>query len=414
MNSIITLFKSKELRNKVLFSILLLFIFRIISYIPVPWTNLELLKTVSDSSGLLSFANMFSGGALSKYTMGATGISAYISASIIIQVITFISPTMHQISKEPGGSYKIKRLTIFFGILSAILSSIVTTYTLNKTYSILTNEKWYVYAIIAILHAIGTAIAIWVGETITEKGFGEGVSLLIFLNIVTGIPSQISTIISNHKTGNLSTKSIIAIIITIAIIIVMITLSEITERRVPVRYTKASIKDSNTVFESYFPLKLNLTGVMPVIFANYLFMLAYFVVELINNEKATAFFEKISTGTYGYAIIMGIIVFIFTFGYSFISIDVKEISKSIQIQGGIIPGIRQGDDTQKYLKIVVKTLTILNALYLTLVLVIPLIIFTYFDVTILSSTSIIIMVNVSLSTVKSLYVETKLREDKKL
>lgn len=413
MTSIITLFKSKDLRKKVFYSLFLLIIFRIISYIPVPFTDLSLLKASSDASGLLGFANMFSGGALASYTMGATGISAYISASIIIQVLTYISPAMHQVSKEPGGSYKIKKLTMFFGILAALINSVITTYTLNNAYSILTNDAWYAFAIIAVLHAIGTGIAIWVGETITDKGFGEGVSLLIFLNIVSGIPSQITSIVSSFNDGTLSNKSLASIIGTVVIIIFLITLSEITERKVKVKYTKASLNGSES-FESYFPLKLNLTGVMPVIFGNYIYILLYYIVTLINKDSLTKFYDKISSGTYAYAVIMGVIVLIFTFGYSFISMDVREIAQSIQTQGGIIPGVRQGLETQKYLKTTIRTLTVVNAIYLAFVITVPLLIFTYFNVTLLSSTSIIIMVNVSLSTVKSLYVETKLRENKKL
>lgn len=414
MNPIKILFRDKDLRNKILISLLLLLIFRIISHIPIPWINKEALQLLS-TSGVLSFANLFSGGALQNYTIMATGISAYISASIVVQILTFVSPKLHTISKEAGGEKRIKKLTIYLGVLSAILSSFVTTSALEKTYGLLTSDKWYVYVVIAALHAIGTGIAIFIGETITEKGFGNGVSLLIFINIVTSFPSQIETIIAMLRNKMTTPLTVFVCIIVVLITITLVTLSETSEHRLKIQYSQSAIRGQsfNNQGQSFFPIKVNIAGVMPVIFASYVLQGLSIIMNLVDNETVT----KIITGflTHGsatYCIFMLVSILGFSYIYNWLSFDTSDISKRIQERGGGIPGIRPGKPTKEYIDRIKYDLTFIGAVYLAIITIIPMLIFNYLGLTLIASTSLIIMVGVSIETVNALSVEIKLRTRK--
>ena len=286
MNSIKVLFKNKELRNKILFSLFLLFLFRVLSHIPVPWVDTSQLKSITET-GILSMTNLFSGGALQNYTFMATGISAYISASIIIQLLTFMSPKMHAISREAGGNKKIKKITIFFGIISALIGSFVTTMALEKTYGLLSNNSWYVFVVIALLQALGTGIAIAIGETITEKGFGNGVSLLIFINIASSFPTQIQNIIWSLNNDTTTYLAVFTCLLVMAITIAFVTFLETSEYRLKVLYSQTAIRGQSfgNSNQSFFPIKVDLSGVMPIIFASYVLQLISIVTYFIDNEK---------------------------------------------------------------------------------------------------------------------------------
>lgn len=414
MNFIKILFNDKDLRKKILVSLFLLFLFRILSHIPVPWTNMEALESLS-SAGILSFANLFSGGALQNYTFMATGISAYISASIIVQILTFVSPKLHNISREAGGHKRIKRLTIYLGIIAALITSFMTTMAFEKTYGLLSNDSWYVYVVIAILHAIGTGIAIYIGETITEKGFGNGTSLLIFINIVTSFPTQIESITFMLKNKLTTPLTVIVCVFVLLLTITFVTFSETSERRLKIQYSQSAIRGQsfNNSGQSFFPIKVNLAGVMPVIFSSYILQLLSIILSFVKNETAIKIITNLITpGTISYSIVMVVLIIGFSYIYNWISFDTNEISKRIQERGGSIPGIRPGKPTKDYIDKIKYNLTFIGAVYLAILTIVPMIIFNYLGLTLIQATSIIIMVGVSIETVNTLSVETKLRTRK--
>lgn len=402
------------LQNKIIVSFLLILLFRILSQIPIPWVDTSALTEVADE-GILSYANLFSGGALKNYTLMATGISSYISASIVIQILTFSSPKLHDMSKDAAGQKQIKKLTIYLGILSAVLSSFGVTTMLEETYGLLTNQSWYVYVVIAIIHAAGTAIAILIGETITEKGFGNGVSLLIFINIASSIPSQIQNISLQYKMDLATVGTIVIAIVTLIISICFVTFVETSERRLPIQYSQTSMRSGamGGKDKSYFPIKVNISGVMPVIFASYITQVLSILLRFIETESINnAISQVLTNGTIPNIIFMAICIAVFSYLYNFLAFDVHEISENIQTQGGTIPGIRPGKPTKDYLIQKKNNLTFIGIIYLSIVAIIPMTIAYYTGVTIVASTSLIIIVGVSLETVKSLLVEISLNKKK--
>lgn len=405
-----TLLNNKDLRDKIFFTLLMIFLFRVLSFVPVPFINREALKLIAEN-GIISYASTFTGGALSNFTLMATGISAYISASIIIQLLTYAIQKLHDIQKSPGGDKVIKRYTIVVGIIMAFFISLGTTITMQSHYQLLTKPYWYVYLLIAVIHCTGTGIAIWIGETITEKGFGNGVSLLIFINIITSLPNMISTLGSELSDGHIAWYFFILIILLSATVLVAIVISETSSRKIPLQYSKASARGA-TMFGSAqgsFPIKLNLTGVMPVIFASTILQAVSMVGQYAKGPFAEFLDKYLSYGTVAYAILMSALIFMFSYFYTALIFDPKEIADNIQSQGGIIPGIRPGKPTADYINNVNKNLTFVGALYLALIALIPTLVFSYIGFNGLATTSMMIMVGVSLETTQKIRTETKAR-----
>lgn len=397
-----------DLRDKLLFSLLMIILFRTLSHIPVPFVDLEGMAQLG-SIDLFGLLNTFSGGALKNFTIMATGVSAYISASIIIQLLSYFVPAVHMIVRSPGGDKKVKKATIVLGIIAAIISSITTTITMDNYYSILTNKSWYVYVIIALLHACGTGIAIWIGETITEKGFGNGMSLLVCINVLSSIPSIITTI----KDSNIYVTSLIVMILFAILIIIFTIIAETSERKIPLFYPKAVARGQYSKESMFFPVKLNVSGVMPIILASYIIQL-FSLLGKMNNKVGSFFNIVFDYDSVQYIIIFTILIFLFTYIYSAISFDAREISENMQKNGAIIPNIRQGKETADYMATVRKSITSISAVYLSLIYFIPTIILTGLGVNYVTATSIIILVGVSLETCKALRVEIELRNYKTL
>ncbi|WP_286077870.1 preprotein translocase subunit SecY [Thomasclavelia cocleata] len=410
MEAIKTLINNKDIRGKILFTIMMLFLFRVLSFIPVPFVNREVLKTIS-SSGILNYASTFTGGALSNFTIMATGISAYISASIIIQLLTYAIQALHDVQKSPGGDKIIKRYTVIVGVIMAFVISIGTTITMQNIYGILTNPVWYVYLLIATIHSIGTGLAVWIGETITQKGFGNGVSLLIFINIISSIPSLLNNTLKDISAGRLIWYYGLLVLFLLVVVLISIVISESSARKIPIQYSKASARGATSFGQSqnYFPIKVNLTGVMPIIFASTIMQIVSMASQYAPEKIASFLTKYLSYGSIMYAIIMSVLIFMFSYFYSALIFDPKEISDNIQSNGGCIPGIRPGKPTGDYIRQVNKNLTFIGAMYLSLIALIPTIIFSAIGFNGLATTSMMILVGVSLETCQKIKVETKSR-----
>lgn len=399
---------TSDLRDKLLFSLLMILLFRILSHIPVPFvdtTNLVLMGS-SDITGLL---NIFSGGALHNFTIMATGISAYISASIVIQLLSYFVPAVHMMVRSPGGDKKVKKITIILGIIVALISSVITTRTMNSYYNLLTNDSWYVYLIIAILHACGTGIAIFIGESITERGFGNGMSLLVCINVLSSIPSTITKI----SESNVNLFPLLTMI-SFAIVVILLTIVEETsERKIPLFYPKAAARGQYSKDAMSYPIKLNVSGVMPIIFASYVIQL-FALLAKMDNFIGTFFSNIIVSDSIVYIVLFTVLIFGFTYLYALISFDAKEVSENIQKNGAVIPSIRPGKDTANYISDVRKSITRISAIYLSFIYFVPTLILTMLSVNYITATSIIILVGVSIETCKALKVEIQLRDYKTL
>lgn len=398
--------KNKQLQKKIYLSLFLIAIFRIVSFIPVPFVNKDILKSISND-GIMSYLNMFSGGTLSNFTFMATGISSYISASIVMQLLTYGIKRFHDISKSPGGDRIIKKMTIIIGIVASFIISFLTTTGMQKKYGLLTIGASYVYFIIAAIHSLGTAFAIWIGETITNKGFGNGVSLLILINILSSIPKNIVLIQSQLKYGLLSTSNFILAIFIMLLVSLSIVVFEKSERRIKIKYSKLVARGKTSFGENsgYFPIKLNLSGVMPIIFASTFMQFFIFIGEAIKGPIGDFLKNNFSYGQLLNSFIMAALIFFFSYFYNALIFNPIEISNNIQNNGGIIPGVRPGLATGEYISKINKNLVFCGSIYLAIIALIPNIIFAKINFNGLSATSLMIIIGVGIEISEKIKLE---------
>lgn len=408
MKSLKILFQSIDLRNKILISILLISIFRVLSHIPVPYIDTSGIK-IMGSTNVFGLIDVFSGGALQNFTIMTTGISAYISASIVIQMLSYFVPSVHRMVRSPGGDKKVKRITIVLGIVCAFMASLFTTIAMDNAYSILTNDAKWVYVVIALIHCAGTGIAIFLGETITEKGFGNGMSLLIAINVISSFPPIVSSLTKQVGNGDIPIIYLATMIGFVLLTIILAIVAETSERRIPLFYPKAAARGGTISKDSmFFPIKLNVSGVMPIILASYVIQMFSLLGNMDN--AAGKFIARIFVPeSFRHICIFTVLIFLLTYFYSLISFDSKEISENMQKNGAVIPSVRQGKDTSEYVNDVRKGLTTLSALYLSFIYFVPTAILNSIGMNFLSATSAIILVGVSIETCKQLKVEIELR-----
>ncbi len=407
--------KIADLRKKILFTLLVLFIYRVGAHVPVPGVNTADLSSAMVNNGLLELMNLFNGGALESFTVFATGITPYITASIVIQLLTVAIPKLEQLSKEgEEGRKKLNQYTRIMGIALAVLTSIGTTISMQAQYGILNNPSWYTYLFIAIIHAAGTAFTMWCGERITERGIGNGISLLIFINIVSTVPGRIRTVFLNMAAGTLSWLWLPVLVLLLLVIIVAIIWMDLGERRIPVQYAKRVVGRRQYGGQStYLPLKVNSTGVMPLIFASTILQFPTMLLMIWPNWGFTQWWNRVMSSTSPwYAIVMALLIIGFAYFYSAISFNPVELSKNIQQQGGFIPGIRPGKPTSDYLQKIVNRVILFSALFMAALALIPMLIGNLLNISGFAATSMLILVSVSLETSKQIESQLLVRNYK--
>ncbi|MCR5610273.1 MAG: preprotein translocase subunit SecY [Clostridiales bacterium] len=433
--------KVKDIRTKMLFTLLLIVIYRFGSFIPIPGVNATALAANIQNYDLLGFLNLFSGGSLSQFSLFAMGISPYITGSIIVQLLTIAIPALERLSKEDDGREKIEKITRYVGIGLAAVQSItiiVTLQNLSKSSggeSILNviqlfksakvNEI-FTYVTIAICCTAGTAFLMWTGERITEKGVGNGISMLIFASIIASIPDVFVRIFRYWEILPWATVDLqhggmirwwvplVALLVTI-ILVVGICLVDKAVRRIPVQYAKRVVGRKLYGGQStHIPMKANANGVMPLIFAMTLLQVPAMIAQFWADSNAgfpkfvSTYLSSSSTNVAGviiYNVLYGLLIIAFAYFYSSISFNPVDISKNLQQNGGFIPGIRPGKPTSDYLQKKSSRLTMFGALYLCLIAIIPSILLNVLGIDLLShfgATSILIMVSVALETAEQL------------
>ena len=427
--------KTPDVRKRLLYTLLLIVIFRLGCYITVPGVNSVTLNSVMSAStnGLSSLVDLISGGAFSRLSLFAMSINPYITASIVIQLLAMVIPSLEKLAKEGGeeGRAKMNSYTKMLTIVLAIVEAIGVYFTYRSS-GIFVNTEFITGFIFVASLVAGTALLMWLGEQITSKGVGNGISMIIFVGILAGLPSAVTTIygLIVTSTGFSTTGLLIALAIIIGAIILVAGVVFVTEaeRRVPVQYAKKVVgRKMYGGQNTHIPIKLVMAGVMPVIFASSFMTFPMMILPLFNRDIATATgfwagvykFSLATSSTavpIGYTIANAIVYLLliigFTFFYTYATFNPAEVSSNIKKNGGFIPGIRAGKPTTDYLSAIMKKLIWFGGLFLAVIAILPMLLrFTNLNFT-FGGTTILIVVGVALETVQQLESQLVMRHYK--
>ena len=411
-----------ELRKKIIFTALILLIFRIGNAIPVPYVDTTLLNDYINqlSTTVLGLYNVMSGGAFAEATVFALGVQPYINSSIIIQLLTIAIPALERLARDGGeeGKKKIQSITRYATVAIAILQG-WGYYMLMKNYGILTNTGVWAALVIIASFIAGSSFVMWMGEQITEFGIGNGISIILFAGILSRVPAMVSPMISGLQTGSLQWWAAVLVVIGILALIVLITWVNGAERRIPVQYAKRQVgRKMYGGQASTLPMKVNMSGVLPIIFAQSIAMIPSTIAAFCKQpEKGTfwySFLNAIDTKSVLYMIFYFVMIIGFSYFYSTIQFNPIEISNNLKKNGGFIPGFRPGKPTADFIKKVLNKVTLFGAIYLGIVAILPLIIGKAVNNAALSigGTSVIIVVGVALETVQALESQMLMRQYK--
>ena len=403
--TLVNAWKSKDIRTKILYTLLLILLYRLGSFIAIPGVNTaSITESLKNYVAVGGFMNLFTGGAFSRYSLFAMGISPYINASIIMQLLTVAIPALERLSKEEDGRSKIEKITRYVGIGLALVQSVSIILAFGE--DAVTNANFLTYATIGICCTAGTALLMWMGERITDKGIGNGISFLIFASIVSSVPTTISDIVKQvFVMGTYQWWALPILIVVVLVLTVGIVMVDRAERRIPIQYAKRVVGRKQYGGQTtYLPIKANANGVMPLIFAMTVMNVPQMIVEFVSKDSGfRTFYENyLAAGTVVYYIIYALLIVAFAYFYTTISFNPVEISKNLQQNGGTIPGRRPGKDTGDYIKRISNRLTLFGALFLMVIAIVPSVLLGLFNLdTALSAfgpTSILIMISVALET----------------
>lgn len=405
----------KDVRNKILFTLLVLIVFRLGAFIPVPGVDATALQQTDHS--LIGFLNVFGGGALANFSILAMGIMPYITASIIMQLLQMdVVPKFTEWSKQGDvGRRKIAQFTRYFTIVLAFIQATAMSFGFNRMYGgmLIKDENIATYAVIAIVLTAGTAFLLWLGEKITERGVGNGISIIIFAGIVAGIPTAVNQYFATQiqDAGDaLFIKLGITVLLLLVIIAVTVGVIYVQEalRKIPVQYAKRSVGRGQTTAgqQTHMPLKLNAAGVIPVIFAAAFFITPQSLATFFGENKVTTTIINVFdyTSPVGMVIYLALII-AFTYFYAFVQVNPENAAENLKKQGAYIPGIRPGQDTQDYLTRTLYRLTFVGAIFLALVAVMPIVFINLANLPQslqIGGTSLLIVVGVALESMKQL------------
>ena len=419
---LIQIWKLKDLRNRIIFTILLLFLIRILAHIPIPGVDLDALKEFFERSRLFGLLDVFSGGTMSRFSIAMMGVGPYINASIIMQLLVHVVPSLEALHKEgEEGRKKINMYTRWFTVPLAFIQSYGMIMLLRSQGQGLMGavSPFELFSVIMIT-ASGTILLMWLGELIAEKGIGNGISLIITLGIVSRLPSIVQSVGVSY-TGISSLIGPIAIIVLSLIVIISIIYINEGNRLVPISYARR-VRGMRIYggMDTYLPLKINTAGVIPIIFALSFMIFPNIVANFFSNAR-TDFIAaaakwvgdtfSVSPPTVWYGLLYFFLVVAFTFFYTSVIFNPKEIAENIQKQGGFVPGMRPGTETAKFLGFIITRITLTGAMFLGVVAVLPLLIqvsYPSMDV-LIGGTGILIIVSVILETARQMEAQLIMR-----
>lgn len=400
---------NQQLVNKILITIGFLFIFRLLAYVPVPGVDTAVIASFFDEhqADALGLFNMFSGNAVERLSIISLGIMPYITASIIMELLAATFPNLAQMKKERDGMVKymqiIRYATIAITIVQAIGVSIGLQGMTGKDGSSAVLVDHTTFMLLATVSMLaGTMLLMWIGEQITQSGIGNGVSLIIFAGIVSAIPSGIGQAVTMVNTGAMSFLTLLAVIVLIIATVLVIIYVELGERRIPVTYAKKTmLQNQNKRVMNYIPVKVNLSGVIPVIFASAILMFPMTVLSSSTNPTVQAIADLLNPNHYFFNFLTFVFVVFFAFFYASIVFNAKDISDNLKRQGGFIPGVRPGESTKEFLNETASRLTFTGAIYLGLVATLPWVILKGVGVPFFfGGTAVLIVVQVALDTMR--------------
>ncbi len=402
---------SKELTNKILITLGFLFAYRILAYVPVPGVNIDIVKEFfnTNSNNALGMFNMFSGKAAQRLSIISLGIMPYITASIIFELLAATFPALGKMKKERDGMEKymqiIRYATVVITLIQAVGVSIgLQSLTGRGGESAIMIDMGTFIPIAAISMLTGTMLLMWIGEQITQRGVGNGISLIIFAGIVSGIPTAIGGTINLVNTGELNFLVVLAILAIIIVTVGFIIYVELGERRVPVSYSrKIMMENQNKRVMNYIPIKLNLSGVIPPIFASAILMFPSTLLQASTNKYVIMVRDFLSPNSFFFNILMFLFVIFFAYFYASIAFNSKDISENLKKQGGFIPGVRPGNSTAMFLNEVASRLTFWGAIYLALISTLPWMLVKFMGVPFyFGGTAVLIVVQVALDTMRKI------------
>lgn len=410
----------RDLRYKIIFTVLMLFLIRILAHIPIPGVNTESLRSFFGENQFFGILNMFSGGTMENFSIILMGVGPYITASIIIQLLQMVVPSLEAIGKE--GEQGHQRMNYYTRLLTVPLGAIQSfaMIRLLESQNILTGLTFSQLVPAIITATAGTIFVMWIGELISERGIGNGISLTIALGIIAGLPQQVKNTTLILRSGDYPVLLILLLVLAIVVLVVgFIILITEGERQIPVSYARR-VRGASSYggVQSHLPLRINAAGVIPIIFALSLITFPPVIAQFLTTAR-TAWLRNVGTWVYNtferndlfYNISYFVLVVLFTFFYTFIVFKPKDVAENLQKNGGFVPGIRPGQETARYLTYVITRITVTGSIFLAIIAVLPFIVRSLTDINTISlgGTSILIVISVVIETMRQLQAQLVMR-----
>jgi preprotein translocase subunit SecY len=414
---------NKDLLNKILITLGFVLIYRLLAYVPVPGVDLDVIKEFfdSNSNNALGLANMFSGNAVERMSIISLGIMPYITASIIMELLAATFPSLGKMKKERDGMQKYMQIIRYTTIVITIIQAIGVSMGLNSltgktgASAIMLDLNTFIF-IATISMVSGTILLMWIGEQITQKGIGNGISLIIFAGIVSAIPSAIGGTVELVNNGQMNFLTVIALLVIILATVGFIIYVELAERRIPITYSKKVMMENQSKrIMNYIPIKVNLSGVIPVIFASAILMFPSTILQGSQNEYVMIIADYLNPNSYTFNLLTFLFVVFFAYFYASITFNAKDISENLKRQGGFIPGIRTGDTTKDFLNETASRLTFWGSIYLGAVATVPWLIVKAMGVPFFfGGVAVMIVVQVAIDTMRKIEAQQYMNKYKTL
>ena len=413
-STFVNAWKIQEQRKKILFTGLLIFLFRLGVHIPVPLIDATAIRSIFSNSNFFGFLNVMSGGALKQMSFFALAVGPYITSSIVVQLLTIVIPKWEEMSKEgEEGRKKLQEYTRYIAVVLSMIQG-YATFNYIGSQGAVKNPGFFSYFAIALTFTAGTMLLMWMAETIGEKGVGNGVSILIFAGIISQLPSAMIGMYQDAMAGTIPWWGV-AILAVIALFsvagIVFVTQGV---RKIPVQYAKRVV--GRKVYggqNTHIPFKINQAGVLPVIFASSLLMFPETIMQFVNASWATKLNSVMGTGTWLHTILYIVLIFFFSFFYTMMQFNPIDTAKNMQKNGGFIPGIRPGKPTSDHISRIMSHLTVVGAAFLCVLVLLPMVLSALTTMeTGFGGTTILIAISVALETIKSIEAQVMQRHYK--
>ncbi len=407
--SLLNAWKLPDLRKKLLFTALIIAIYRLGCYIPVPGVDVDSINEMFNTGGVFDFYNLFTGGGLQRVAIFAMGIMPYITASIIMQLLTMVSPRLEALMKEgPAGQKKVNQYTRYFTAILALIEAIGFVF-LFRSYGAFPADKplnALRFFLIILTLTVGAVLVMWLGELITQRGIGNGISLMIFASIVSRLPGGLNNLFTNNNPGIWVAMAVVALLVVAGVIFVTQ-----GQRRIPVQYAKRVV--GRKVYggqSTYLPLRVNMAGVIPVIFASSVLMFPVTLAAMTPWGWAKRLSEIFSPGSWWYLLLEVILIILFTYFYTAVQFNPIDQADNLKKYGGFVPGIRPGRPTAAYLDRVLTRITLPGALFLAAVVLLPEVLYRVMGVEFyFGGTSLLIVVGVALDTMQQMESQLLMR-----